>query len=175
MVSELGVISKILFKVLELFDFKYIPNKIKIKKYVEEVLAHITIIIETENFPSEKANHSHEVIKKLYKNASIDIGNIVSSNDFDKIMQGLSAARIYYWIRHFKEDPSEDIISLIDNRIKRIRQGSVRHHSLEYIVKTIKELRKTDTDFEEIIEAIYENTHADMAELKRVSLKIAIT
>lgn len=173
--SDLGAATGILFKLLDLFGYKYLPNRQKAEKYIAECLEHAEAIIEAKDFPSDKANYSHQVVRKLYDGASESIGDIVSANNLEKVRQALSAARIYYWVRHFDGKPSTEIVELIDDRLKRIRSRSVRHHSFEYVVKSIKEISQNKPGMEShAIESIKENCLADIAELKKLALNVSI-
>lgn len=173
--SDLGATTGILFKLLELFGYKYLPNRQKAEKYIAECLEHAEAIIEAKEFPSDKADYSHQVVRKLYDGASESIGDIVSANNLAKVIQALSAARIYYWVRHFDGKPSTEIVELIDDRIKRIRNHSVRHHSFERVVKSIKEISQNKPGMEaHEIQSIKENCLADIAELKELALNVSI-
>ena len=173
--SEIGVMSGILFKLLDHFGYKYLPNRHKAEKYIAECLEHAEAIIESKHFPNDKADYSHQVVKKLYVGASESVGDLVSANNLEKIMQALSAARIYYWVRHFDGKPSEEIVDLINDRIKRIKHGSVRHHSFECVIKGIKDASRTKPGMESHeLQSLKENCLVDIAELKKLALNVSI-
>lgn len=123
-----------------------------------------------------KVAYSHEVVKKLYSSVASSIGDIVSSNDLAKVRQALAAARVYYWVRLYNGKPGEDIIDIINDRIKRIRRGEVRHNSNEYIIKKILDLNSQKPSLiEHEIDLIHSNCLADIAELEELHLSVVTT
>lgn len=175
MISEVGVVSKMLFDLLGLFGYKYVSNREKASSYVAEVLRYVKIIVEQEAFPSNQVDYAHEMVKKLYDGVSDSVGQLVANDDVAKIRQALSAARIYYWVRHYSGKPGEEILEIINERLRHIKRGETRHNSNEYIIMQLKEVDpKSPRLAEHKIELIKDNCLADIAELEELVLNVVV-
>lgn len=173
MISEATFLGRIISGLIKFFKIEYISNSEKANSYVSEVLEHVKIIIHSDDFTDNQATYSHEVVKKLYISVASSVGEIISSNDLAKIRQALAAARIYYWVRMYEGKPDEEIIELIQDRLKRIKRGEVRHNSNEYVIKKILDLNtKTPKLIRHEIELIHANCFADVAELEELHLSV---
>ncbi|WP_416242728.1 hypothetical protein ACLSSQ_11480 [Azospira sp. APE16] len=115
------------------------------------------------------------MVKKLYEGVSGAVGNILASDDVAKIRQALSAARIYYWVRHYDGMSGEEILEIVDERLRHIKRGETRHNSNEYIIEELKNVdRHSPRLAEHKIELIRENCLADIAELEELVLNVVI-
>lgn len=176
MISESSFAFRIFEGLVKLFKFEYVSNREKANAYVTEVLTHVKKVIEPNGASDGEIDYSHEVVKKLYASVARSVGDIVSSNDLAKILQALAAARVYYWVRRYKGNPGDELIEIINDRIKRILRDEVRHNSNEYIIKKILALDTSNpTLVEHEIELIYANCLADIAELEELHLSVVIT
>lgn len=171
MFAEVGVIGKLTKTIFDIFGITFLSRRKKAEKYVKEVVKHTSTVILSEN--EKEVQLSHSVVKKLYDNASKDIGNTVSGTNFEKIKQALAAARIYYWASQFSGKPGREIIDLIEARRYRIESGSVRHNSLEYVIRKIISLKENSSELIQWeVEMIQENCIADIAELQAMEIAV---
>lgn len=173
MIKESIGIVNLLFKTLEFFGVKYIPKKQKVEKYINEILKYIMIIVYAKDMSSDEANFAHEMVKKYYNSSPRELGDIVSANTLAKVLQALSAARVYYWVKFFKDQEKSEIIALLDDRRKRIDLGIVRHNSPEILLQKIRHLKDDDIMSEHVINQIRDTLFADIAELEEHQWAIA--
>jgi len=87
--------------VFKILGIAYFSDRKKANTYVREVLMHVEKIVRSEDLNDKEIDYSHEVVKRLYENASQSVGEIVKAENVAKILQALAAARIYYWVRHY--------------------------------------------------------------------------
>lgn len=173
MLSEATFVTRIVSGLVGFLKIDYVSNHQKANTYVAEVLNHVKAVINSEDIGDEQIAYSHKLTKTLYDNVASSLGDIVSSNDLAKIRQALSAARVYYWVRLYSGKPGDEIIELVDDRIKRIRRGEVRHHSNEYIIKKIKALDPANPFLaEREVQLIHANCLADISELEELHLSV---
>jgi hypothetical protein len=115
------------------------------------------------------------MVKKLYDGVSGSVGHILASDDVAKIRQALSAARIYYWVRHYDGRPGEELLEIIAERLRHIKRGETRHNSNEYIINQLKDVDPRSPRLaEHKIELIKANCLADIAELEELVLSVVI-
>lgn len=171
--KESVAIVNLLFKALEFFGVKYIPKKQKAEKYINEILKYIMIVVYTKDVNSDEANFAHEMVKTYYYRSPREIGDIVSANTLAKVLQALSAARVYYWVKFFRDQEKSEIIALLDDRRKRIESGIVRHNSPEILLQKIRHLKDDDIMSEHVINQIRDTLFADIAELEEHQWAIA--
>jgi len=175
MISDVGVLSRMLLGLLRLLGFTYVSNKEKASLYVSEVLRYVKIIVEQEEFPNDQVDYAHEMVKKLYDGLSKSVGQLVANDDVAKIRQALSAARIYYWVRHYGGKPGEEILEIINERLRHIKRGETRHNSNEYVIMQLKEVDPLSPRLaEHKIELIKDNCLADIAELEELVLNVVV-
>lgn len=163
-------IPSLVIKALKLLGFERKHNRIKAMEFTVRCLQESEKIIRADVLPTEETSFSHEVIKKYYQSASSIVGGIISKNDIEKIMQALSAARIYYWIRVFDGKSFNEIDNLIKEREKRILAGAARNNSCEYVIQNFGSGKYSTQKDKEMISLLRDNCLADIAELKRLEI-----
>ena len=171
MFTELGVVGKLTKTVLDILGITFYSNRRKAEAYITEVLEHVSKVILGEN--EKEIEYSHAIVKKIHENVSMDVGNIVSGNNLEKIKQALDAARIYFWAAKMAGKPDSRVLDIIEARRYRIESRSVRHNSLEYVIRKIMLLdEKTPKLVQREVEMIQENCIADIAELKEMEISV---
>lgn len=169
-ISKVIQIPGLIISVLKFWGLGRYTNRIKAKEFIRHCLNECEKIIHAESLPTDETSFSHEVIKKYYRIASSIVGGIVSKNDLEKIMQALSAARIYYWLRVFDGKNSLEINELIKERKRRILSYSVRNNSCEYVIQKFGIGEYTTTANKNMISLARDNCLADIAELKELKV-----
>lgn len=173
MLKDFFLVGKFLGGLLSFFKIEYFSNREKVNDYVSDVLVHVKKIIDADDMTDDSIDYSHEIVIELYHSISRSVGNLISHNDLSKIQQALAAARVFYWVRMYNGKPGEEIREIINERIRRINRGEVRHHSNEYIIKRILYLdEKNPSLVEQEIKSIRSNCLADIAQLESLHLSV---
>ena len=154
----------------------YIPNRIRVQRYIENVLKYVKVIIENDSPSRDTVAYAHHMVKTLHSAVCGDIGNFAKINEIAIIKQALSAARIYYWIRYHMDSDRENIMQLIEGRQRRIRHGEVRLNSNEGALQEIEGIfSKSATPPEFYIRLLKDNFLPDITELERIYIKETIS
>jgi hypothetical protein len=172
--KQYSSIVTILFKFLEYFGVKYISKKQQSEQYISEVLKYIKVIVHTVDILSDEAIYAQQMVRKFYYESPKKLGDLVSANTLAKVMQALSAARVYYWVKFSEGKEKQEIILLLNARLSRIDNGIVRHNSPEITLQKIKDLKDDQVLADHELSLIRDNLFADIAELEEYQISIAI-